>query len=61
MSVNGRFLEGLLSQCRLDRSVVQAEPADGVRLGLGRFVGNSQLQIERQIGLNPEQKGCHGR
>jgi hypothetical protein len=49
MSVNGRFLEGLVRQGRLDRSVMLAERADGARLDVCRFVGASHPQIERQI------------
>jgi hypothetical protein len=40
-------------QGRLDRAVVLTERVDGVRLGLGRIVRASHLQIERQSGLNP--------
>jgi hypothetical protein len=40
-------------QGRLDHTVVLAERVNGVWLGLGRVVGASLLQVERQIGLNP--------
>ena len=46
---DGRFLQWLVRQGRIDRSVVQAKRADGARLDLCRFVGASHPQIERLI------------